>query len=185
MIRKKRGSISLFIWGVFFCSFAASGLASAKDHSDAAAKIRALNDQIMAANGKGDLSGALLAAEKAFELSKTEYGTSSKEAADTMNNLANLYLYANRAAAAEQLYKQAILIDIEKMDKKGTEMADIYFNLGVAYAIQKKYMDAINILNKALVIRREKLGADNVATKKVEAMVEELEGLAGLKTEKI
>jgi tetratricopeptide (TPR) repeat protein len=102
-----------------------------------------------------------------------------------MNNLANLYLYLKRAAEAEQIYKQAVLIDLVKLDREGVEMAAIYFNLGVAYAMQKKYTDAINILNKALNIRLKKLGRDDPATKNVEQMIAELTSLAYPKTEKI
>ena len=102
-----------------------------------------------------------------------------------MNNLANLYLYLKRAAEAERIYKEAILIDIEKLDKDGAEMAAIYFNLGVAYAMQKKYNAAINILNRALTIRLIKLGPDAPATKNVQQMIAELTESGYPNTEKI
>jgi len=175
-----RIALSLF----FFLSLTA-GSAFAKDHSAGAAKIRALNDQLVAANEARDLPAALRAAEEAVRVAKGEYGDHSLEVADTMNNLANLYLYLKRAAEAEQLYKQAILIDLKKLDKEGLEVAGVYFNLGVAYATQKKYTAAIDILRKALNIRLKKLGPDNEATKNVEQMIAELTKLAYPKTEKI
>ena len=102
-----------------------------------------------------------------------------------MNNLANLYLYLKRAPEAEQLYKKTILIDLGKLDKEGVEIAAIYFNLGVAYAMQKKYNAAIDILNKSLNIRIKKLGRDDASTKNVEQMIAELTKLAYPLSEKI
>ena len=177
--------ISLFLLSILFFLGAHTGPVFAKDQKAAEAKIQALNDQIVAANENKDLPAALRAAEEAVQVAKTGYGENSLQAADTMNNLANLYLYLKRAAEAEQLYKQSVLIDLEKLDKEGTEMAAIYFNLGVAYAMQKKYSAAINILNKTLNIRLKKLGPDSAETKNVEQMIAELTKLTYPKTEKI
>ena len=185
MISKKISHILPILLGFFFCFMVSAGFLFAKDTSKAAETLRDLNLQIVAANGNHDLSGALRAAEKAARVAKVEYGESSLEAANAMNNLGNLYAFADWASEAEQLFKKAILIYLEKSDMNGTGMADIYFNLGVAYAMQKKYKDAINILNKALVIRHEKLGPDNAATKKTEQMINELTKLTYPKTEKI
>jgi tetratricopeptide (TPR) repeat protein len=185
MITKKFRHILPLSLSLFFYLVAQTGPAFAKDHSAGEKMIRDLNDQIVAANERRDLPAALQAAEKAVQVAKTEFGENSLEAADTMNNLANLYLYLKRAAEAEQIYKQAVLIDLVKLDREGVEMAAIYFNLGVAYAMQKKYTDAINILNKALNIRLKKLGRDDPATKNVEQMIAELTSLAYPKTEKI
>ena len=170
--------ISLFLLSILFFLGAHTGPVFAKDQKAAEAKIQALNDQIVAANENKDLPAALRAAEEAVQVAKTGYGENSLQAADTMNNLANLYLYIKRAPEAERLYKKAILIDLEKLDKEGVEIAAIYFNLGVAYAMQKKYNPAIDILNKALNIRLKKLGRDDASTKNVEQMIAELTKLA-------
>ena len=129
--------------------------------------------------------GAIEAASKAVQVAKTEFGRNSFEAAGAMNNLGNLYILADRAAEAEQLLKQTVLIYLERKDKKGTEVADLYVNLGIACAAQKKYREALKILNKALIIRREKLGPDDIATKKVEEMMEDFSKLAYPNAEKI
>ena len=178
MMTKKSRYGFLFLLSIVFCLVAQAGSAFAKDQKAVAAKIQALNDQIVAANEARDLPTALRAAEEAVRVAKIGYGQSSLQAADTMNNLANLYLYLKRAAEAEQLYKQAVLIDLKKLDKEGVEIAAIYFNLGVAYAMQKKYTAAIDILNKALNIRLKKLGPDSAETKNVEQMLGELKKLA-------
>ncbi len=175
----------LLVMTFFFCFGVQMEPASAKNRDAGAARIQALNDQIVAANEARDLPTALRAAEEAVRVAKEEFGAKSLEAADTMNNLANLYLYLKRAAEAERIYKEAILIDIEKLDKDGAEMAAIYFNLGVAYAMQKKYNAAINILNRALTIRLIKLGPDAPATKNVQQMIAELTESGYPNTEKI
>lgn len=175
---KKSWSGFLLLLSIFFCLTAQAGSAFAKDEKAVATKIQALNDQIVAANEARDLPTALRAAEEAVRVAKEGYGKNSLQAADTMNNLANLYLYLKRAKEAEQLYKQAILIDLKELDKEGVEIAAIYFNLGVAYAVQEKYAAAIDILNKALNIRLNKLGRENEATKNVEQMIAELTKLA-------
>ena len=168
----------LFLLSIIFCLVTQAGSAFAKDQKAVDAKIQALNDQIVIANEARDLPTALRAAEEAVKVAKDGYGKNSLQAADTMNNLANLYLYLKRASEAEQLYKLAVLIDLKKLDKEGVEMAAIYFNLGVAYAMQKKYTAAIDILNKALNIRLKKIGPDSAETKNVEQMIEELKKLA-------
>ena len=185
MMTEKFRYVLPLLLSFLFCLVVQAEPAFAKDHSAGAAKIQALNDQIVAANEARDLPTALRAAEEAVRVAKEEFGKNSLEAADTMNNLANLYLYLQRAAEAEQIYKQAILIDLEKLDKEGTEIAAIYFNLGVAYAIQKKYAAAIDILTKSFNIRLKKLGPDNEATKNVEQMIAEMKKLAYAKTDKI
>ena len=185
MMTKKSWYCFLLLLSIVFCLVAQAVSVFAKDQKAVAAKIQALNDQIVAANEARDLPKALHAAEEAVRVAKEEFGPDGLEAADTMNNLANLYLYLKRAAEAEQLYKQAILIDIKKLDKEGLEMASIYFNLGVAYAMQKKYSAALNVLNKALIIRLKKLGPDDGATKNVDQMIAELTPLAYPNSEKI
>ena len=185
MMTQKCRYISVLSVSILFLLSVQAGFVLAKDHSAGAAKVQALNDQIVAANEKRDLPAALQAAEEAVRVAKAEFGESSLEAADTMNNLANLYLYLKRAAEAEQLYKQAALIDAKKLDKEGTEMAAVYFNLGVSYSMQKKYAAAIDILNRALTIRLKKFGPDNAETKHVEQMIEELTKLAYPTAERI
>ena len=185
MMTKKSWYGFLFLLSILFCLTTQVGSAVAKDHKAVAETIRTLNKEIADANERHDLPGALQAANKAVQLAKTEFGENSREAGDAMNNLANLCLFADRAGEAEQLYKQTVLIYLKKKDKKGTEMADLYVNLGIAYAAQKKYSDALKILNKALIIRRGKLGPDNIATKKVEEMMDDFSKLAYPNAERI
>lgn len=166
------------LFGLVICLAVQSASAFAKDRKEGEAKIRALNEKIVAANEARDLPAALQAAEEAVRVAKAEFGEKSLEAADTINNLASLYLHLKRSAEAERLYQQSILIYLDKTDKEGAEMASSFMNLGVAYAMQKKYTKAIDILNRALTIRLKKLGPDDEATKNTEQMIADLRKLA-------
>ena len=185
MIKKRSGNLASLLL-IFVLGFTGpSGRVYAKDKIAAGEMIRTLNQEITAANERQDLPGAIQAATKAVQVAKTEFGISSLEVADAMNNLGNLCIFANRAAEAEQLLKQTVLIYLERKDRKSTEMADLYVNLAIACAAQKKYSAALKVLNKAMIIRREKLGPDNIATKKVEEMMEDFSKLAYPNAEKI
>ena len=183
MITKKSRRGFLLLMSIFFCLVAQTGSVFAKDQKTAAVKIQALNDQIVAANEARDLPAALQAAEEAVRVAKKEFGEDSVEAADTMNNLASLYLHIKRSAEAEQFFKKSILIYLKEIDKESPEIANSFVNLGVAYASQKKYKEAFGILNKALTIRLKKLGPDDDSTKQLQQMIDEITKLAYPDTE--
>ncbi len=166
-------SIFFYLAVASFC-FSGAGVLWAEDSASAKEKLRSLSDQIIEADEKEDLPAALLAAEEAVRVAKEEIGPTSLKAADAMNNLANLYMIANRAPEAAKLYQQAILINVEKMDPNSTDMAEIYSNLGAAYAMQKKYKVAIDILRKARAIYLEKQGLAGEESKRTEEMITEL-----------
>ena len=174
MNMKRSGCVLIFSGIIFFFFVAHSRPVCAKDPELGKEKLRDLNAQIIEADEKQDLPAALSAAEEAVRVAKTEFGEKSLEAADTMNNLANLYMAANRAPEASQIYQQAILINLEKQDKNSIAMAEIYFNLGVAYAAQKKYKPAIDILRKSRAIYLEKQGPEGEGSKGTEEMITEL-----------
>ena len=171
----KSPAFPLFLYLATACFFLqGSGVLLAEDLSAGKEKLRLLNDQIIEADEKQDLPAAIQAAEEAVRVAQKEFGSKSLKTADAMNNLANLYMVANRALEAERLYQSAILIDLEKMDAKSVTMGDIYYNLGVAYAMQKKYKPATDILRKARDIYLEKQGPDDESAKKTDEMITEL-----------
>jgi tetratricopeptide (TPR) repeat protein len=165
---------------LFLCLAAAcfflpgSGVLWAEDISAGKEKLRLLNEQIVEADEKQDLPAAIRAAEESVRVAQKEIGPQSLKTADAMNNLANLYLVAGRAPEAQRLYQSAILIGLEKMDAKSVAMADIYYNLGVAYAMQKKHKAATDILRKARDIYQEKQGPDAEPAKRADEMITEL-----------
>jgi tetratricopeptide (TPR) repeat protein len=173
-MEKHTGSF-LIVFGVLLAGMSScAGLAFAKEPGPGEEMLRDLNAQIIDADEKQDLPAALSAAKKAVKVAKDEFGPTSLKAADAMNNLANLYMIANRAPDAAQLYQQAILINLEKLDPKSIAMAETYFNLGAAYATQKKYKAAIDILRKSRAIYLEKEGPEGEGSKGTEEMITEL-----------
>lgn len=171
----KPSAFSLFLVGaIAFFFLSGSGVLLAEDPVAAKEKLRSLSEQIIEADERQDLPAAIQAAEEAVRVAQKEIGPQSLKTADAMNNLANLYLLADRAPEAQRLFQAAILIDLEKMDPKSVAMADIYYNLGVAYAMQKKYKLATDILRKARDIYQEKQGPESDSAKKTDEMITEL-----------
>lgn len=140
----------------------------------AASAIDVLNEKVKEAGKKGDLQTAIEAAENALEIAQREIGKDSMETARALNNVANLYMYAGHPVESESLYKQAILIETEHHDKDSLTVADSFYNLGMAYAVQKKYMEARKVLERALKIRSEKLGTDHADTLKIRDAIDEI-----------
>lgn len=137
-------------------------------------QIDSLNREIAKAVNGGDLQTAIEKAEQALDLAKQGYGEDGLETAKAMNNVANLYMFAGHAPDAELLYKNAILIETGH-DPQSLTLADSFFNLAMAYATQKKYGEARKILDKAYKIRVEKLGAEHPETKKIPAVIDQIQ----------
>jgi tetratricopeptide (TPR) repeat protein len=178
MIKKKDAGLFYFFAGVLLCLLTPAGPVFAEDAQTAGARILALNREIIAANERRDLPAALQAAEEAVRVAKAELGQESPAAADTMSNLASLYLHIKRPAEAEQIYKETVPIYYREYGGESETLAKAYFNLGGAYAMQQKYNDALDVLHKAFAIRTKKLGPDDAATKNVRQMISEIEKLA-------
>jgi tetratricopeptide (TPR) repeat protein len=178
-------SFSRLILGLLLCFMVFGGVVFAEDGSSAAEKIRLLNIEIIAANERRDLPAALQAAEEAVQVAKAGFGPESLESADTMSNLASLYLYIKRVDEAAAIYESVAGIYLARKGPESLETAAAYFNLGAAYAMQKKYKEALRALNKALAIRIKTLGSDDGATKNAEQMIAELNKLAYPNAEKI
>ncbi len=146
----------------------------AKNKKEASKKIEELNLKIKSFSDAGDLQKAIEAAEEAVAFSVKEFGPESLETGHAINNTANLYLFSGNPVNAERLYKEAILILVNKKEKDGLEAADYYYNLGMAYAMQSKYDEASKMLNECLQIRVKKLGNKNPETQKVQKTLGEI-----------
>ena len=154
--------------------FIFSGFGFGGEKKEAAKKIETLNRTINEAASKGDLQKAIMAAEDALAIATKSFGENSFETAKAMNNVANLYMYAGHPGEAERLYKNSILIEVEEKGGDSLEAADSYYNLAMAYAMQKKYDPAGKMLNQALKIRTKELGASHPETLKVQKMLDEV-----------
>lgn len=155
----------------FLFLFSESALASKKE---ALKQIETLNHQIQQAGEKGDLQAAITAAEEVLAISQKTFGEQAPEAAKALNNVANLYLYSDNALQAERLYKEAILIEADKYGKDSKELADSYYNLAMAYAVQKKYEEGRQMLTKSHQIRLKNFGEDHPDTKKAREALDQI-----------
>lgn len=141
---------------------------------DAKKQIETMNQKMKAAADKGNLQEAIEAAEKAFDAAVEGYGAESMEAGKAMNNMANLYMFANHAEDAERLYKKSIIIGIKNLEANSPELADSYYNLAMAYAVQKKYDEAREMMDKVYKMRTERLGPNHPDTQKAQKTLDEL-----------
>ena len=162
---------SVLFLSVLFLAYPQAVFAGKKEANQ---KIEALNHQIKAAGEKGDLQAAIEAAEQVYDISKKEFGEQSLEYSKAMNNMANLYMYANHAEDAERFYKQAIVIEADKKGSDSLDLAGSYYNLAMAYAMQKKYDEARKMLTKCHAIRAKNLGAENPETKKAQEALDQI-----------
>lgn len=166
---------------IIFISILAAAVPAYAGKKDSAKKeIDALNQQIKEAGEKGDLQAAIEAAEKAFDIASDKFGKESKEAAKAMTNMANLYMFAHHAEDAERLYKNVILIESKIYSENDLNLADSFYNLAMAYAVQKKYDEARKMLDRTYKIRLQRLGEDHPDTQKIRKTIDEIwsEGVA-------
>jgi tetratricopeptide (TPR) repeat protein len=164
----------LTVFLVLLLSLSLPAYAGKKD--EARKQIETLNQKIKQAGEAGDLQAALEAAEQAYEIAERDLGKKSIETARAMNNMANLYMYADHAADAERIYKNAIIIETKEYGKEHPALADSYYNLAMAYAIQQKYKEASKMMDKAYKIRVEKLGPDHPDSQKIRTALKEIWG---------
>jgi tetratricopeptide (TPR) repeat protein len=72
--------------------------------------------------------------------------------ATTLTNLANLYTEMKRIDEASVLYKEALELDQKNLGQNHKETAQDYFNLGAMYFHHLHHKEAVEYLDKALVV---------------------------------
>ena len=85
------------------------------------------------------------------------------DVAESLDNLAELYLGRGRSVEAEPLLLEALDIRREQLEERHLDVAESLDNLGRLYVSQDRYNEAEPLLRQALEIRREQLG--EVATR--------------------
>ena len=178
MKQKKGKSMNkrkFIFWTVVFLSalnFSSPVYAGKKE--DAKKQIEVLNQKMKEAGEKGDLQAAIDAAEQALEIASEHFGKESAETAKTMTNAANLYMYAHHAEDAERFYKNVILIESKIYSENDLNLADSFYSLAMAYAVQKKYPEARKMLDKAFKIRAKRLGENHPDTQKIRETIDKI-----------
>ena len=166
-------TLSIFFGMILFMSLASPAVYADKK-AETKKQLDALNLKIKEAGDKGDLQASIQAAEEVITFTEDHFGKKSLEYARAMNNAANLYLFANYPSNAERLYKSAILIETKRLKGDDPALADSFYNLAMAYAVQNKYKEARSMLTKSYDIRLKKLGSDHPETQKTQQAIRQV-----------
>ena len=100
--------------------------------------------------------------QEAISLRKVILGEKHLDYAQSLNNLANLYLVRGNFAQAEPLYKASLKIRKEVLGEKHPEYANTLDNLAVLYKNMGNYAKAELLYQENLKIRKENLGEKNL-----------------------
>ena len=93
--------------------------------------------------------------------SEKALGPDHPDVAQSLNNLALLYVNQGRYADAEPLYKRSLAINEKALGPDHPDVATSLNNLAVLYANQGRYADAEPLYKRSLAIREKALGPDH------------------------
>jgi tetratricopeptide (TPR) repeat protein len=110
---------------------------------------------------KGSFDDAEKYLLKARELRTKVLGANSVEVAETLNNLAYLYILEDRGNEARPLLDQALAIRLKTLGPNSPEVAEVNKNIGSLYERQGKYVLAEKFYKNALAIDAAALGKDH------------------------
>jgi CHAT domain-containing protein/uncharacterized protein HemY len=100
--------------------------------------------------------------QEAINLRKVILGEKHLDYAQSLNNLANLYLVRGNFAQAEPLYKASLKIRKEVLGEKHLEYANTLDNLAILYKNMGNYAKAEPLYKENLKIRKAILGEKNL-----------------------
>ncbi len=112
----------------------------------------------------GDYDSSLSFAEDARKAAIAEYGEGSEEHANSLNNLAVIYLIQEQYKEAEPLYKQTLDIKKNIFGDKHKSTANTLSNLAGLYQKQERYKEAEPLLKESIIIKKELLGESHPDT---------------------
>ena len=81
------------------------------------------------------------------------------------NKICMVYDLQNKYDEALEYYNKSLDIDINKLGKDHTKVANSYYNIGDLYKNQSKYKEALECFNKSYKIYKDKFGDDHEDTK--------------------
>lgn len=113
---------------------------------------------------QGDYALAENDLKNALEISVTELGEASEDAAEARNNLAVLYKYAGRFDEGLKLYREALGVTIAAHGEISLASANIYHNIGGILHARGDFAAAEEPAGKAWEISQQLLGEDDPHT---------------------
>ena len=99
--------------------------------------------------------------------------------ATTYNNIAILYYTQGDYEKALEYNNKALPIRQSVLGENHPDVASSYNSIGLVYQKQENYKKALEYFQKALKIRQQVFGADHPSTQKVQAKIDEVQGLLG------
>ncbi|NEQ38166.1 MAG: tetratricopeptide repeat protein, partial [Okeania sp. SIO3I5] len=125
---------------------------------DELAEAERLFQQVVELYQQGKYAEAISLAEKVLAIRKKVLGDNHPDVAESINNLAVLYLSQGRYTEAEPLYQESLAIMKEKLGDNHPNVATSLNNLAELYRLQGRYTEAEPLYQESLAITKEKLG---------------------------
>ena len=122
-----------------------------------------LSQQLSKLYNDSRYSEAIPIARRLLELLQKDLGPEHPDVAQSLNNLAMLYVEQRGYSDAEPLYKRSLAIYEAKLGKDHPDVASTLNNLANVYELQGKYADAEAFYQRSLAIREKVHGPDHPA----------------------
>jgi tetratricopeptide (TPR) repeat protein len=109
----------------------------------------------------GRFREAVPLAQRVLAINERRFGPDHPIVANSLYNLAMLYVNAGSYADAEPLYRRALAIYEKARGPTHPEVADALDNLASVYNYQGRYADAEPLYKRSLAMREKALGPDH------------------------
>ncbi|MDB9506114.1 tetratricopeptide repeat protein [Microcystis aeruginosa CS-338/01] len=120
-----------------------------------------LNSVLASLNGVRNqvgVSEAELLLQQSLAIRKQQLGDNHPDVAQSLNNLAELYLSQGRYSEAEPLLQQSLAIRKQQLGDNHPDVAQSLNNLAELYLSQGRYSESKPLLQQSLAIRKQQLG---------------------------
>lgn len=124
--------------------------------------VSAMNSLSIILCNQGDYTSARTVLERALASAESVFGPTSGTTASLLRDLASVYDACGEEAKAIAFYNRAMKI-MEQVAPESLPLASAYNDLGTALVLQGNYSEAFPLLNKALALKKTKLGPRNPA----------------------
>jgi CHAT domain-containing protein/Tfp pilus assembly protein PilF len=131
-------------------------------HQDDRATAEDLKQQVTKLYQQGRYAEAIPLAQKAVDILEKALGPEHIDVANSLNNLALLYLSMGNYAKAEPLYQRALAIREKVLGPEHTEVAASLNNLAGLYRSSGNFANAEPLYQRALAIREKVLGPEHI-----------------------
>ncbi|TYQ26385.1 tetratricopeptide repeat protein [Pseudanabaena sp. UWO311] len=138
----------------------------ASERSAALKEAEELYQQVVQFRKQGKYQAAIPPAQRILTILEKALGAEHPDIANSLNDLAGLYVEQGNYPAAEPLYKRSLAILEKALGSEHPDVATSLNNLAGLYVEQGKYPAAELLYKRALAIKEKTLGSEhpNVAT---------------------